>query len=77
MGALQRTSTVKIWPLVTSPWLHAGVIQLVLSLSSIIIVGHHLEQEFGPCKFLQQFSSESCSKFLFWGLIIPQTEFIL
>lgn len=58
MGALRRTLTVKqskILPMMISPWLHAGVIHLIVNLSSIVLVGHRMEQEFGSCKYLQYF----------------------
>ncbi|KAF9603584.1 hypothetical protein IFM89_037083 [Coptis chinensis] len=50
LGALQRKLLIQqhqMWRLFTSPWLHAGIINLVINLSSVIFVGVHLEQEFG------------------------------
>ncbi|EPS69286.1 hypothetical protein M569_05483, partial [Genlisea aurea] len=40
----------QIWRLFASPFLHAGVFHLLLSLSFVILIGIHLEQEFGPLK---------------------------
>ncbi|KAB1205425.1 Rhomboid-like protease 4 [Morella rubra] len=53
MGALGRrflTEYHQTWRLFTSPCLHAGAIHLVINLSSVILVGIHLEQEFGPLR---------------------------
>ncbi|KAF9612267.1 hypothetical protein IFM89_038837 [Coptis chinensis] len=50
MGALQLELLIQqyqMWRLFTPPWLHAGIINLVVNLSSVIFVGVHLEQEFG------------------------------
>ncbi|KAK9134757.1 hypothetical protein Syun_014087 [Stephania yunnanensis] len=49
MGALVRDSiTQKLkWRLLSYPWLHAGLIHLIINLSSVIFIGIHLEQEFG------------------------------
>ena len=51
MGALQQTFLAnhhQTWRLFTCLWLHAGAIHLIINLSSVIFVGIHLEQEFGP-----------------------------
>ncbi|XP_059451698.1 RHOMBOID-like protein 8 [Corylus avellana] len=53
MGALRRkflTEYHQTWRLFTSPCLHAGAIHLVINLCSVIFVGIHLEQEFGPLR---------------------------
>ncbi|KAF6155529.1 hypothetical protein GIB67_017884 [Kingdonia uniflora] len=53
VGALCRKSVIKqhqVWRLFTCPWLHAGFIHLVVNLASVIFVGIHLEQEFGPLR---------------------------
>ncbi|KAK2659578.1 hypothetical protein Ddye_006111 [Dipteronia dyeriana] len=53
MGALGQTllrDNHQIWRLFTCPWLHAGVIHLVINLGCIIFVGIYLEQEFGPLR---------------------------
>ncbi|KAL6563233.1 hypothetical protein OROHE_005820 [Orobanche hederae] len=53
MGALRLrylTSDHQLWRALTSPCLHAGVFHLIISLSSVIFVGVHLEQEFGPLR---------------------------
>ncbi|KAL6493782.1 hypothetical protein OROGR_031691 [Orobanche gracilis] len=58
MGALRLrylTSDHQLWRAFTSPCLHAGVFHLIISLSSVIFVGVHLEQEFGPCISPAQF----------------------
>ncbi|KAL5715695.1 hypothetical protein ACHQM5_017482 [Ranunculus cassubicifolius] len=50
MGALQRIQLMEQhqkWRLLTAPWLHAGIIHLVVNLSSVICIGIHLEQGFG------------------------------
>ena len=55
MGALQETLLTErhqLWRLFTSPWLHAGVFHLIVNLFSVIYVGVHLVQEFGPGKIL-------------------------
>ncbi|KAK2994842.1 hypothetical protein RJ640_026039 [Escallonia rubra] len=60
MGALRQTLFAKHqerWRLFTSPWLHSGLVHLLINLSSVIFVGIHLEQEFGPCiSFLLEFN---------------------
>lgn len=53
MGALRLrylANDHQLWRLFTSPCLHAGIFHLIISLSSVVFVGVHLEQEFGPCK---------------------------
>ncbi|GMP48128.1 hypothetical protein CsSME_00015592 [Camellia sinensis var. sinensis] len=54
MGAIRQTFLAKhhknIWHLFTSPWLHGGIVHLIINLSSVIFVGIHLEQEFGPLR---------------------------
>ncbi|KAK6127920.1 hypothetical protein DH2020_038349 [Rehmannia glutinosa] len=53
MGALRLrylASDHQLWRVFTSPCLHAGVFHLIISLSSVIFVGIHLEQEFGPLR---------------------------
>nr|XP_010910938.2 RHOMBOID-like protein 8 isoform X2 [Elaeis guineensis] len=53
VGALQRTFVIQRhekWRLMTCPWLHAGVIHLVLDVLSIILLGVHLQQDFGPAR---------------------------
>ncbi|KAL3504044.1 hypothetical protein ACH5RR_033885 [Cinchona calisaya] len=53
MGALRHTLFTEhhqYWRLSTSPWLHAGLFHLIINLSSVIFVGIHLEQEFGPLR---------------------------
>ncbi|CAN8293933.1 unnamed protein product [Cochlearia groenlandica] len=50
MGALQWTKVVKgdeKWRLVTSMWLHAGIIHLIVNMFDLIIIGIRLEQQFG------------------------------
>lgn len=44
------TSNHQLWRIFSSPWLHAGLFHLIINLSSVIFVGIHLEQEFGPRK---------------------------
>ncbi|KAK7351156.1 hypothetical protein VNO77_10395 [Canavalia gladiata] len=51
MGALRRSFLMEnhqIWRLFTFPFLHAGLFHLIINLCSVIYVGVHLEQEFGP-----------------------------
>ncbi|XP_075478509.1 inactive RHOMBOID-like protein 8 [Primulina tabacum] len=53
MGALHKRYLVKghqPWRLLTSSCLHGGVFHIIISLSSVIFVGIHLEQEFGPLR---------------------------
>ncbi|XP_077247585.1 inactive RHOMBOID-like protein 8 [Tasmannia lanceolata] len=53
MGALQWTLVMQHhqrWRIVTCLWLHAGVTHLVVNLSSVMFVGVHLEQMFGPLR---------------------------
>lgn len=49
MGALQRKYLAErlTWRLLTFPCLHAGFIHLCVNLVSVLLVGIHLEQEFG------------------------------
>lgn len=51
MGGLGRKSLTEygqIWRLFTFPCMHAGLIHLVINLSSVIFVGIQLEHEYGP-----------------------------
>ncbi|KAL5559219.1 hypothetical protein UlMin_035430 [Ulmus minor] len=51
MGALRRmhlTESHQIWRLFTFPCLHAGLIHLLINLSSVLFIGIYLEHEFGP-----------------------------
>ncbi|XP_074335464.1 inactive RHOMBOID-like protein 8 [Apium graveolens] len=53
MGALRITLLLRdheTWRLFTSVWLHSGVFHLIVNLISILFVGLHLEQEFGPLR---------------------------
>ncbi|KAL8502123.1 hypothetical protein ACS0TY_021297 [Phlomoides rotata] len=53
VGALRLrylTNDHQMWRLFTSPCLHAGLFHLIISLSSVIFVGIHLEQEFGSIR---------------------------
>ncbi|KAL2893689.1 RHOMBOID-like protein 8 [Bienertia sinuspersici] len=53
MGALRRkflTNKSGLWRLFTSPWLHAGVFHLIISLSSVIFIGINLEQKVGSLR---------------------------
>ncbi|GJU46824.1 rhomboid-like protein 2 [Tanacetum coccineum] len=50
MGALQWWKIVhghQGWRLVTANWLHAGLIHLVANMLSLVLIGIHLEQQFG------------------------------
>ncbi|KAJ8551228.1 hypothetical protein K7X08_000598 [Anisodus acutangulus] len=53
IGALRKTlltNNYQLWRIFTSPWLHGGLFHLIINLSSVIFVGIHLEQEFGPLR---------------------------
>ncbi|XP_060192324.1 RHOMBOID-like protein 8 isoform X2 [Lycium barbarum] len=53
IGALRKTLLIdnhQLWRIFTSPWFHAGLFHLIINLSSVIFVGIHLEQEFGPLR---------------------------
>ncbi|XP_023547088.1 RHOMBOID-like protein 8 [Cucurbita pepo subsp. pepo] len=53
MGGLGRKSLTEygqIWRLFTFPCMHAGLIHLVINLSSVIFVGIQLEHEYGPVR---------------------------
>ncbi|PIA41017.1 hypothetical protein AQUCO_02300058v1 [Aquilegia coerulea] len=53
MGALQKKLLIQqhqMWRLFTASWLHAGIIDLVINLSSVIFVGIYLEQVFGSLR---------------------------
>lgn len=59
VGALRRaflSENHKTWRLFTFPCLHAGFIHLLINLCSVVFIGIHLEQEFGPCRFSFPFS---------------------
>nr|AIY60774.1 rhomboid protein Pintu32689 [Pinellia ternata] len=50
LGALQWNKIVhghQGWRLITSMWLHAGVVHLIVNMLSLIIIGIRLEQQFG------------------------------
>lgn len=53
MGALDRSKVVngnEKWRLVTSMWLHAGVIHLIVNMFNVVLIGFRLEQQFGFSK---------------------------
>ncbi|KAL0415504.1 UNVERIFIED_CONTAM: RHOMBOID-like protein 8 [Sesamum latifolium] len=53
VGALRLRYLVKdhqFWRLFTSPCLHAGIFHFIVNLSSVVFVGVHMEQEFGPLR---------------------------
>ncbi|EEF48431.1 RHOMBOID-like protein 8 [Ricinus communis] len=52
MGALRRTLVIEhqTWRLFSCPWLHAGLIHLIIDLIGVIFLGIYLEQEFGPLR---------------------------
>ncbi|XP_015887633.3 RHOMBOID-like protein 8 [Ziziphus jujuba] len=50
MGALRRKEHLQTWRLFTFSCLHAGVIHLVINLFSVVFIGIHMEQEFGPLR---------------------------
>ncbi|KAF3445743.1 hypothetical protein FNV43_RR10920 [Rhamnella rubrinervis] len=53
MGALHRmflTEDHQTWRLFTFPCLHAGAIHLIINLCSVVFIGIHMEQEFGPLR---------------------------
>ncbi|KAL8150450.1 hypothetical protein V2J09_020258 [Rumex salicifolius] len=53
MGALQWDRVVhehQGWRLVSSMWLHAGVIHILANMLSLVVIGIRLEQQFGFCK---------------------------
>ncbi|KMZ65178.1 Rhomboid family protein [Zostera marina] len=50
MGASDRSTVVdkkQAWRLFTSTWLHAGFIQLLTTTLTMIVIGIHLERQFG------------------------------
>ncbi|VVA91133.1 unnamed protein product [Arabis nemorensis] len=50
VGALQWRKVVQDnekWRLVTSMWLHAGIIHLLVNMFNVIVIGIRLEQQFG------------------------------
>ncbi|EYU21797.1 hypothetical protein ABFS82_09G078700 [Erythranthe guttata] len=53
VGALRLRYLVKdhqLWRIFTSPCLHAGVFHLLVNIISVVFVGLHMEQEFGPLR---------------------------
>ncbi|OAY23391.2 hypothetical protein MANES_18G071900v8 [Manihot esculenta] len=52
MGALRKTLLLEhqTWHLFSCPWLHAGLIHLIINLAGVIFLGIYLEQEFGPLR---------------------------
>ncbi|WCJ44559.1 RHOMBOID-like protein 8 [Euphorbia peplus] len=52
VGALRKSMLVKhkIWHFFVCPWLHAGLIHLIINLTGVIFLGIYLEQEFGPLR---------------------------
>ncbi|CAI0395451.1 unnamed protein product [Linum tenue] len=52
MGALRKTRLAnhQTWRILSSPWLHAGLIHLIVNLISIIFLGIFLEQEYGAVR---------------------------
>ncbi|KAA8533757.1 hypothetical protein F0562_031274 [Nyssa sinensis] len=50
LGALERNKVVdkhQAWRLISSIWLHAGVIHLLANMLSLVFIGIRLEQQFG------------------------------
>ncbi|KAH9614725.1 hypothetical protein KSS87_012436, partial [Heliosperma pusillum] len=53
MGALEINMVVhqhQVWRLISSTWLHAGVVHVLANMLSLIFIGLRLEQEFGFVK---------------------------
>ncbi|XP_012078131.2 RHOMBOID-like protein 8 isoform X1 [Jatropha curcas] len=52
VGALRKTLLVEhqTWHLLSCPWLHSGLIHLIINLIGVIFLGIYLEQEFGPLR---------------------------
>ncbi|KAL2898970.1 RHOMBOID-like protein 1 [Bienertia sinuspersici] len=53
MGALEVSKVVEqhqAWRLITSIWLHAGVVHILANMLSLVFIGIRLEQEFGFVK---------------------------
>lgn len=53
MGALEVSKVVgqhQFWRLITSIWLHAGVVHILANMLSLVFIGIRLEQEFGFVK---------------------------
>ncbi|XP_050229087.1 RHOMBOID-like protein 8 [Mercurialis annua] len=52
MGAIRKTLLIehRTWHLFSCPWLHAGLIHLIINLICVIFLGIYLEQEFGPLR---------------------------
>ncbi|KMT05231.1 hypothetical protein BVRB_7g173750 isoform A [Beta vulgaris subsp. vulgaris] len=53
MGALEVSKVVgrhQAWRLITSIWLHAGVVHIFANMLSLVFIGIRLEQEFGFVK---------------------------
>lgn len=53
MGALEVSKVVQqhqAWRLITSIWLHAGVVHVLANMLSLVFIGIRLEQEFGFVK---------------------------
>lgn len=83
MGALRQILLEhrkrSIWRLFASPCLHAGAVHLFINLASVIFVGFHLEQEFGPCKCIflfYYFKSTSKSTIVRHGSLLYLTRLL-
>nr|GMD55150.1 RHOMBOID-like protein 8 [Ipomoea batatas] len=53
VGAIRQTLFTdhhQFWRVLTSPWLHAGLVHIIINLCSVVFVGIHLEQEFGSLR---------------------------
>ncbi|XP_065847439.1 inactive RHOMBOID-like protein 8 [Euphorbia lathyris] len=52
VGALRKSMLVnhKVWHFFLCPWLHAGLIHLIVNLAGLVFLGFYLEQEFGPLR---------------------------
>lgn len=72
MGALERSKVVKDnekWRLVTSMWLHAGLVHLVVNMFNVVFIGYRLEQQFGFSNSLLH-TSFSCILFIGHSYVI-------
>jgi membrane associated rhomboid family serine protease len=63
MGALVWDKVVhehQGWRLLTCIWLHAGVLHLLASMVSLVLIGMRLEQQFGYSTCLHQIARDKC-----------------
>ncbi|KAJ4849650.1 hypothetical protein Tsubulata_009648 [Turnera subulata] len=78
VGALRKALLLEhqTWRLFSSPWLHAGVIHLLINLVAIVFIGSYLEKEFGPLRIGLIYSLSAFSGTLLAALFVRDSPVV-